>query len=472
MWVNAGGFDMSDGTLGSVVVMGGSLAGLLAARAVASHAEEVVIVERDVLPDEAQPRRGVPQGRHIHALHARGLTVMESMLPGLGDDLVASGAEKGDVGVDVHWYVDGLRRPLVPTRTTGISCSRPLLEHHVRRKVLAWPNVSVRRANVTGISHSAGRVDGVVVADRPDTGSDGGPGEDGAVDRLAADLVVDATGRSTRLPTWLADLGYGTVPERQIRMDIGYGSRYFRREPGQRLDDAIVALSLSSPKSTRARGGLVAAIEGDRWLMMVGGYHHDRPTADPEDFTARALDDPAVVFGKLVQRAEPASEVMTYRYPASLRRDYSKLGRFPAGLVPVGDAVASFNPVYGQGMTCAALYAEQLGAWLAERPNLDEPASDYLRRAEKVANSPWDVAAAEDFRLAHVEGDRPRGLAVAQRVGALFAEATRRDAQLHATFLEVISMQAEPTSMMRPGNVVRALRAARRPLPEPVGPAH
>lgn len=458
---------MSDAKLGSAVVMGGSLAGLLAARALAIRAEEVVIVERDVLADEAQPRRGVPQGRQIHALHARGLTVMESMLPGLGDDLVAGGAERGDVGIDVQWYVDGLRRPLVATGTTGISCSRPLLEQHVRRKVLAWPNVSVRRANVTGISHSAGRVDGVLIADRPD----GEPGEEGAVDRLAADLVVDATGRSTRVPTCLAELGYGVVPERQIRMDIGYGSRYFRREPGERLDGAIVALSLASPKSARARGALVAAIEGDRWLMMVGGYHHDRPTADTQDFTARALDDPAVVFGKLVQRAEPVSEVLTYRYPASLRRDYSKLDRFPAGLVPVGDAVASFNPVYGQGMTCAALYAEQLGAWVAERPNLDEPASAYLRRAEKVANSPWDVAAAEDFRLAHVVGDRPRGLAVAQRVGALFAEATRRDEQLHATFLKVISMQADPTSMMRPGTIVRALRAARRPLPGPVGRA-
>lgn len=464
---------MSDRKLGSVVVMGGSLSGLLAARALASHAEEVVIVERDTLADEAQPRRGVPQGRHIHALHARGLAAMEAMLPGLGDDLVASGAERGDVGVDVHWYVDGLRRPLVRTATTGISCSRPLLEHHVRRKVIAWPNVSVRHANITGLSHSEGRVDGVLVADRPDADADADPGsgEAGGVDRLAADLVVDATGRSTRVPTWLAELGYGAPPERQIRMDLGYGSRYFRREPGERLDGAAVALSLTSPKSTRARGALVAAIEGDRWLMMVGGYHHDRPTADPEDFTARALDDPAVVFGKLVQRAEPLSEVLTYRYPASLRRDYSKLDRFPAGLVPVGDAVASFNPVYGQGMTCAALYAEELGTWLAGRPNLDEPASAYIRRAEKVANSPWDVAAAEDFRLAHVDGDRPRGLAVAQRVGALFAEATRRDEALHARFLKVISMEAEPTSMMRPGTIVRAVRAARRPLPEPVASA-
>lgn len=458
---------MSD-RIGRVVVMGGSLAGLLAARAMASHAEEVVILERDVLADDAQPRRGVPQGRHIHTLHARGLAAMEAMLPGLSDDLVASGAERGDIGVDVHWYVDGVRRPAVHTGTTGISCSRPLLEHHVRRQVLAWPNVSVRHASITGLSHTAGRVEGVLVADRPEVAPDRGDGDAGGVDRLAADLVVDATGRSTHVPTWLAELGYGVPPERQVHIDLCYGSRYFRREPGERLDGAGVAVSLTSPKSGRARGALVAAIEGDRWLMMVGGYHHDRPTADPEDFTARALDEPAVVFGKLVQRAEPVSEVLTYRYPASLRRDYSKLARFPAGLVPVGDAVASFNPVYGQGMTCAAIYAEELSTWLAERPNLDEPASAYLRRAEKVANSPWDVAAAEDFRMAHVKGDRPRGLAVAQRVGALFAEATRRDEKLHARFLKVISMEAEPTSMMRPATLVRALGAARRPLPEPV----
>lgn len=436
------------------VVLGGSIAGLLAARVLADHAGQVVVVERDDLPDSPRTRRGVPQGRQLHGLLARGLDEMEALFPGLTDELVASGAEAADPGVDLHWYVDGRRKPAAPVGV-GVACSRPFLEWHLRRRLLARPTVSILRGRAEGLTVTAGRVDGVEVADADDAGDTG---------RVASDLVVDCTGGATRLGSWLAAAGYEAPPERRITVDLGYATRFYRRGPDDRLDGALGILSLTQDVG-RARGGGAFAIEGGRWMVTVGGYHDDRPTADPAEFTARVASEPVAALGRLVTDGEPLGDVATHRFPASVRRDFHRLARLPGGVVAAGDAVARFNPIYGQGMTSAALHAATLGRYLASGADPHEPAARYFRDLRRAVDSVWRVSANEDFRLPHVTGDRPAGLWFAHRVSSIYTRATLRDAAMHRLFLLVLNFQAGPETLMRPDNLARAWLASRREVP-------
>ena len=434
------------------VVLGGSIAGLLVARVLSDHAAEVVVVERDALPDQPRSRRGVPQGRQLHGLLARGLAEMESLFPGITDEMVAAGAVAADPGVDLHWYVDGVRKPMAAVGP-GIACSRPFLEWHLRRRLLAVPGVRIVQARVEGLTATSGRVDGITLA-----GVDEGDGQ------LGADLVADCSGGPTRMGDWLSALGFEAPPERRVAMDLGYATRLYRRRPADRLDGALAVLSLTQDIG-RARGGGAFAVEDGRWMVTVGGYHQDRPTPDPAEFTDRVAGEPVPALRRLVLEGEPLSDVATHRYPASVRRDFHRLQRLPGGLVAAGDAVARFNPIYGQGMTSAALHAAAVGRYLASGADPHEPAGRYFRDLRRAVDSVWQISATEDFRLPHVTGDRPLGLSFAHRVSSLYTRATMRDAELHRLFLLVLNFQAGPQSLMRPDNLARAWWASLQPLP-------
>lgn len=440
------------------VVLGGSVAGLLAARVLSDHAAEVVVVERDALPDEPRSRRGVPQGRHVHGLLSRGLTEIEALFPGITGELVAAGAIAADPGVDLHWYVDGVRKPPAAVGD-GIACTRPFLEWHIRRRLLAVPGVQIVQARAEGLTESAGRVDGVTLS--------GGEGEGGHV---GGDVVVDCTGGSTGMGGWLTALGYEPPPERRVSVDLGYATRFYRRGPHDRLDGALAALSLTQDIG-RARGGGAFAVEDDRWMVTVGGYNHDQPTADPDEFAARVASEPVPALRRLIADGEPVTDVATYRYAASVRRDFDRIERLPGGLLAAGDAVARFNPLYGQGMTSAALHAVTLGRYLASGASPHEPARSYFRHLRRAVDSVWRISATEDFRLPHVTGNRPYGLWFAHRVSSLYTRATLKDAEMHRLFLLVLNFQARPEALMRPDNLARAWLASRGPGPGEGAPA-
>lgn len=435
------------------VVLGGSIAGLLAARVLRDHAAEVVVVERDDLGGEPAARRGVPQGRQLHGLLSRGLAEIERLFPGFTAEVVAAGAVVADPGVDLHWYVDGVRKPPAEIGQ-GVACTRPFLEWHVRRRLQAVPGVRIVHARAEGLTATAGRVDGVTLSGDPDGG------------HLGADVVVDCTGASTRLGDWLTALGYEPPPQRRVTVDLGYASRLYRRRPTDRLAGAMAVISMTQHVS-RARGGGAFSVEGDRWLVTVGGYNHDRPTSDPAEFTERVATEPIPALRRLVTEGEPLGDVATYRFPASIRRDFHRMDRLPGGLVAAGDAVARFNPLYGQGMTSAAMHAATLGAYLAAGADVHQPARVYFRDLKRAVDTVWQVSAGEDFRLPHVTGDRPFGLWFGHRVSSLYTRATLRDPAMHGLFLRVLNFQTGPEALLRPDNLARALAASRRPLPEP-----
>ncbi|GLZ36434.1 hypothetical protein [Actinokineospora sp. NBRC 105648] len=422
------------------VVAGGSVAGLLAARVLHDLADEVLVVEPGDLPEGPEHRAAVPQDAQLHILLGLGQHLLAHWFPGILDDLAADGAVLRDPHTDARMYVDGRMRPPVGGDSL-LPVDRPLLEWHIRSAVLALPRVRLVRDRVVGLELTGDRVTGARL-------------ESGV---RRADLVVDATGRAARLSSWLADLGYPAAPKRRIGLDLGYATTLFRRRPGARLDGMLIVHSTRSAAWARAGMSCVAPVGPDRWVCVVSGYGADRPTRDPRAFAARCLAEPAPGFAELVGGSEAVAPVATHRFPHSVRRDFHAAERFPDGVVPVGDAVASFNPIYGQGISSAALHASALGGWLGAGTAV----GDYLHRLSLLVDVAWQTVL-NDFRLPHVTGERPRGDRFRQALAGAIDAAAMSDPVVARRFADVLAMRARPVELLRPAVLGRVVVAAAR----------
>jgi 2-polyprenyl-6-methoxyphenol hydroxylase-like FAD-dependent oxidoreductase len=432
------------------VVVGGSMSGLVAARVLGDLFGRVTVVERDDLGGGPVPRRGVPQGRHPHVLLGRGSEVLEQLFPGITDDLVARGALLCDLQGDSRYYSDG--RPLVRHRSglMGVALSRPLLEDEVRRRVLSEPGVDlVAPAGVAELVGTARRVTGVRVA-----GAAGG--------LLEADLVVDATGRGSHTPTFLESVGLPRAAESTVEVGIGYTTWVLPRRPRD-LDGVL--LVVCAPSAALPRFGAAMPIEGDRWLVMAGGYRGDSAPADLAGFRAFAATLAGPELAELVTDRDPVDGPERCRFPRSARRRYERLRTFPEGLLVVGDAVSSFNPIYGQGMTVAAMEALVLrDAVAAGGPGL---AQRFFRRAARLVDVAWDLAAGGDLVLPVVPGRRPLRARVINGYVTRVSAAATVDAVVGRTFIRVANLLDPPSALVRPSVVARVLAAQHLVPPRP-----
>ncbi|WP_432062160.1 FAD-dependent oxidoreductase [Streptomyces sp. S1] len=428
------------------VVMGGSYAGLFAARVLSDHAEDVVVVEPDAIGPDGLGRL-TPQRHQLHALLSMGHTQLERWFPGITDELVKGGALLGE-GEDVRFYLDGrLKAPVPGARMLG--ATRPFLEGHLRRRVEGLGNVRSVRARATGLVFRGDRVAGVT------TEAPGG----GAGETFGADLAVDAMGRNSPLEDWLVRQGWDRAPVDGMRIDLGYATALFRR--GDELGGTVVAHSSPGPASgylpTVTEPGALTAVEGDRWSVVLAGYAGHRPGPDPEEFLRRMRRcvDPL----RTVADASPMiGGVRTYRFVESRRRVHTRLDRFPGGLVVVGDALASVNPVYGQGLTLAALAANALGAHLRAAPSPHVPARDYFRLAEAVVDGAWELSTAADLAQPHVTGPYPRGYRVRRWVADRLTEASVLDSAVNARYMGVVNMELPPKALTDVRFLARAAR--------------
>jgi 2-polyprenyl-6-methoxyphenol hydroxylase-like FAD-dependent oxidoreductase len=412
------------------IVIGASIAGLCAARVLSNFYDRVTVFERDELPSTPVNRTAVPQGRHVHLLMARGAAEFDGLFPGLLDDMVAAGVPKLENRPDCIYF--GAAGHLLGTghtlrdQFTAYVPSRPHLEWQIRRRVAEIANVEIERRSVREPRFDAGaqRVTGVLLdsdTEEPDF--------------VGADLVVDAAGRGTRLPVWLEQWGYQRPPEDTVEVGIGYASHQFRLPDGAIRERVIVAgASRQQPLGL----GLLGYEDGTWTLTTFGVAKVEPPHTFPE-MLALAREILPQRISTALETAEPVGEVAFHRFPTSRWRRYHKLDRFPAGILPLGDAVASFDPTFGQGMTMTSLQAGHLRQALADGTRGD--LARHVNRATAKTTFPvWMMTAIGDLTFHHATGRTPWWY---RPVGSLFDQflgAAETDPILAEWFLRRFSL--------------------------------
>lgn len=438
---------MADGRSRAVVI-GASLAGMSTARVLCDHFARVTVVERDRLDGEVEFRPGVAQARQVHALLRGGSDVFERLFPGFEAELIARGARSVCWARAVRWWHFGGWKGAHASDLASLSCSRFLVEETIRRRLRELPAIEI----VDGA-----RVESLL-ADEARAGARGVQLADGRV--LEADLVVDASGRGSKAADWLRALGFAPPDETVVTSFLGYASQYYRR-PAR--DPGWTALLIHPTPPASSRGGVVVPLEGDRWHVTLLGAGRDYPPTDPDEFRAYAKGLPVPDVHDAIAGAEPLSPIYGYRNTENRLRRFDRLPRYLERFVVVGDAACCFNPVYGQGMTTAAMAAELLGRCVGEAK--EGPlmiARRFQRRLGKLLSVPWSLATGEDFRYPATEGGRATPI---MRVLQRYVDAVIRlgvsDAAAYDAFWQVLHMRRQPASLLAPWLVLRVLAGKR-----------
>ena len=433
------------GRLGHAVIIGGSMAGLLSARVLADHFERVTVLERDPVPEGAEPRKSVPQGRHVHALLEAGLKALEALFPGLTRELRAEGAEFIDMARDIAWHHCGTWKPRFDSDFQLILATRPLLEATVRRRVGALPRVALRHGySVEEPVTNAGRssVTGVRV--------NGPAGQE----TLEADLVVDASGRGSRTPRWLEALGYGRPEEEAIDIDLGYASRMYEPPPDFQGDWKLLVSFPRAPGASRA--GLISRVEGGRWLVSLNGYFGDHPPTDEQGFLDFARSLSGGDFAGKLRGARPLTPVVMHRIPSSRWFHYERLRRWPEGFITVGDSVCALNPIYGQGMSVTCLGVRVLQECLAAHARaspgrVEGLAPRFQRRLPESIATSWLLSTTMDLKYPQATGKRMPGLGLVHWGFTTLIDQTSLDLAVCHAFYEILHLRRGMTTLLKPG---------------------
>lgn len=432
------------------VILGSGMAGLAAAGVLASRFEQVTVIERDQIerdpaPGEREPRRGVPQGRHVHILLKAGENGLGEIFPGLAADLEAQGSCRIDFGADFGWFHHGVWKVRHESGITLHMQSRPLLESIVRRRVEGFGNVAFRYgAAAVGLEIADGRA--VAVRLRPEGGNE---------ETLEGDLIVDASGRGSQLPRWLEGFGYPAPREERLGLDLVYASRVFRARPDPERSWKALLVYQTPPGERRV--GAIFPIEGGRWMVTLAGLAGDHPPGHEDGFLdfARGLAQPTLYDA--IRAAEPLSDIETFRFPHARWRHFEELKRFPTGLIPLGDTVCSFDPIFGQGMSVAAQGALALAAHLDRDPQAMDVRSFSRALSRRVA-VPWLLTSSEDLRYPQVDGRRPFWLPVLQAYTRRVFRLTGSSAAANRRFVRLINLLTGPGILFHPGTVAGVLR--------------
>ena len=447
------------------VVLGGSLAGLLAARVLSDHFEHVTLIERDAYPEKPETRRGIPQANHVHGLLLRGRQILAELFPGVQDEMIAGGAPLLDMANDFAWYTRAGWGIRFPSDLEVLAFTRPLLDLHVRRHLSRNPRVEILdNTDVLRLLPGSieNRLSGVLVCPRA---SD--------IDRrvakaISADLIVDATGRASRAPRWLTELGYEAPEETVVNGHLGYASRLYRVPENFNADWTCAFIQSAPPE--RKRGAILFRVEGDRWLVTLIGGGRDYPPSDEAGFLEFARSLPIHTIYDAIRSAEPVSSIKTHRATENRLRHYDRCKRLPHNFLVLGDAVCAFNPVYGQGMTVASLGALTLRKCLREQERLHADGSlaglsrRFQKQLAKLNKAPWLLATGEDYRYVETEGAGP---GVMTRFMHRYMEhvllLATKSVPVRRVLLTAFNILVPPTALFRPQVLFRVLIEALKP---------
>jgi 2-polyprenyl-6-methoxyphenol hydroxylase-like FAD-dependent oxidoreductase len=456
--------DLSDyaGSGRHALVIGSGIAGLTAARVLTDHFDRVTIVERDVLPEEPVYRKGVPQGNQIHAILLGGLRVLEQQFPGVTTDLQAAGAVSVNLGSEARLHMLGHWRVRFPSAYTALAATRPLLEGMVRQRLAVNPRITfVQGVEVTGICTNEARTQatGVRLRRRGVAGAE--------ALQIEADLVVAATGRGSRVPEWLTELGFPAPRETVVDGKPGYATRVYRFSQPPAFDWKVMYLQPLAPD--QRRGAILVQVEDDQWQASLIGMGGDYPPTDEEGFMEFARTLPVPDFVNALQNAEPISPIRGYRRMENRRWHYEDLPRYLENFLVCGDAVYAFNPAYGQGMSVAAMASMKLDNCLRQQKgDLTGLAARFQKELIDVIEAPWQLATGQD-RDWQDEPDTSSGrmARLMQRYIRRVLEAMMHDATVAEIFLSVQQMLASPARLFYPDVLWRTLRPRGRAGAQP-----
>ena len=432
-------------------VLGGSLAGLTSAAVLAQRFERVTVVERDGLPRTGRHRKGVPQGRHVHVLLPGGLRGFADLFPGVLEDLRERGADVFDARA-LRFNIAGGSLLLDDADIELIAATRPLIEGIARERVRSLANVRfVEGCDARGLTMTAdrSRVTGARLRSRMARGEE---------ETVEADLVVDATGRGSHSPRWLAAFDYPVPFEERMHVGVHYTTRLFGRAPETSGDWRNVAVDI--PPGER-RGAVALAVEGNRWIVTLIGILGERPPTDLAGFVEYARTLWTRDVHAVIADAPAIGEASTGAFPANARRRYDRLRRFPARYIVTGDAACSLNPVYAQGMSVA--FAEALTlARVLDRHGLDRVGPRFFRETKPITRAAWAMATGADLGHPGVQGPRTAGWRLLNTyIGRVFAVG-HHDPVVAEAAIKVIGMIDAPQHLMHPRIASRVLTAKPR----------
>lgn len=417
----------------TAVVVGAGMGGLSAAAALAPRFEQVIVLDRDTLPDGASPRTGVGQGYHLHQLLKAGELALEKLLPGITQDFIAAGAKQMLVGRDVKVFDFGGWMDECDAGFTVTSLSRPAYEAILRKRVGALPGASIRGETIVKrFTVEGGKCTGVEL-------------EDGT--KIAADLCVDATGMTGPLFRQLAEDGHAEFSTEDIKINVAYSSARFKQQPEHR-GESIGFFFLPGPPGKHF--GFLLPIEGDQWVLSVGARGGDQPPKTIEQMREYAKAFDPKVYER-IKNAEPTTDVKTFRKATATRRKAWESKTWPEGLLPAGDALSSVNPTYGQGMTVAACEAEALAAMLAQRAEsgagLSGLAAEYLPAAAAIADRAWGLSINSDYVYPETEGERPANFAMNRAMAATLRKLADDDLEFRVFRYRLVHMVDSGTAL-------------------------
>ncbi|MER7452916.1 2Fe-2S iron-sulfur cluster-binding protein [Nocardia beijingensis] len=427
---------------GHAVVLGASMGGLLAARILSERFDRVSVVERDDLSGPGD-RRGVPQGKHVHALLAGGKRNVEALFPGITAELLADGAVDCRSLTEMRMSISGHTLCQSDGGYSLLQASRPFLEWRVRQRVRASANVEILdRHTVHGLltdpAHT--EVTGVEVEVQAD----------GSRRKIHADLVVSCLGRHGPIIDWLTDMGYERPAEEGVRIDMMYASRYLRLPEGSVAGDKEIIVANQDP----ARGLALFAIEDGMHILTLIGYGRDHPPTDDEGYWRFAASVAPPDVQRALLQAEPHSAISTYRYLANQRRRYERLTRFPLGLLVFGDAVCSFSPAFGQGMTVSSMQAMRLRQVLTDGDH--DLARRFFDAAADAIDDAWMITRLFDLAMPHVDADpRMRALGSLTQLAVAIGA---REAAVGRQISRIAGLLDRPHTILRPDLLARMAR--------------
>ena len=438
----------------SAIVIGGSITGLVAARVLTDYFAQVAIIERDRLSEKSEFRQGVPQSLHVHALLTKGKEILEQLFPGLTAELIENGAIETDVIADWRYlFADGW----APSFRSGITiptCSRNLLENALRQRLSKYRNLEFLEAHqAIGLllGNDNKSITGVQVKNQQNRES-----------RLSARLVVDASGRNSQTPKWLESLGYQKPQETVINSFLGYASRWYQK--ASEFNAPWKGVTLMTKPQDCKRGGVLYPVENQTWIVTLAGIGKDYPPTDEDGFLEFARSLRSGEIYEAIKDAQPKSPIYGYRRTENRLSHYEKLERFPENFVVMGDAACSFNPVYGQGMTVAALSGLTLANCLRQQKlnqagqNLAGLSRRFQKQLAQINEIPWLMATSDDLRWSTTIGAQPdlKMRLMHGYIEKVISSACHNN-HVHKTFVEVAHMLKSPTALFTPKVLFKVL---------------